>query len=213
MKTRPVLVGVFVLLFSACATPVTPQPAATAIPTRETLPTPEPTQPPVQVEPSPTTASVPATAMKTYTDDFAGFSLDYPANWFLEASALAHAQESFGYSVSVASWDILNPPAPTNKDPNTLPAGGTKIDIAVTKQAMTLEEAVAQQAQNELGTPILAREDVTLANGLPGVIIDMEGFAGLTRTLITILNGNVIYVSGYGNLENFETIALTLRPN
>ena len=37
-------------------------------------------------------------------------------------------------------------------------------------------------------------------------------FAGPIRTLITVLNGNVIYVSGYGDLENFETIALTLRP-
>ena len=84
--------------------------------------------------------------------------------------------------------------------------------MAVLKQSMTLEEAVTQQGQNEMNNPILTRKDVTLANGLPGVIIDMEGFAGLTRTLITILNGNVIYVSGYGNLENFESIALTLRP-
>jgi hypothetical protein len=52
---------------------------------------------------------------------------------------------------------------------------------------------------------------VTLANGLPGVILDVEGMAGPTRTLITVLNGNLIYVSGYGNLENFEAIALTLR--
>ena len=52
---------------------------------------------------------------------------------------------------------------------------------------------------------ILAEKDVTLANGLPGVILDMQGPVGLTRTLITVLNGNVIYVSGYGNLEKFET--------
>ena len=84
--------------------------------------------------------------------------------------------------------------------------------MAVLKQPMTLEEAVAQQEQNEMSNPILAREEVILADGLPGVIIDMEGFAGLTRTLITVLNGNVIYVSGYGNLENFESIAITLRP-
>ena len=94
-----------------------------------------------------------------------------------------------------------------------MPEGATKIDVAVTKQATTLEEAVAQQAENESGAPILAREDVTLAGGLPAVILDVEGFAGLTRTVITVLNGNVIYVSAFGNLENFETIALTLRGN
>jgi hypothetical protein len=79
------------------------------------------------------------------------------------------------------------------------------------KQSMTLEEAVTQQGQSELGTPILARKDVTLANGLPAVILDLDSPIGPIRTLITILNGNVIYVSGYGDLENFETIALTLR--
>jgi hypothetical protein len=75
---------------------------------------------------------------------------------------------------------------------------------------MSLEEAVAQQGEG--GSQILAREDVTLAGGLPGVILDFEGFAGPIRTLITTLNDNVIYVSGYGNLENFESIALSLRP-
>jgi hypothetical protein len=58
---------------------------------------------------------------------------------------------------------------------------------------------------------VLAREDVTLTGSLPAVILDVEGFAGPTRTLITILNGNVIYVSGYGDLERFEAIALSLR--
>jgi hypothetical protein len=33
----------------------------------------------------------------------------------------------------------------------------------------------------------------------------------MIRTLITVLNGNIIFVSGYGNLEHFETIALSLR--
>ena len=149
--------------------------------------------------------------MTTYTDDYAGFSLDYPADWFLESSALAHAQESIAYSISVASWDILHPPAPTNKDPNGIPAGGTKIDVAVTKEPMTLEEAVTEQGQIENMSPILARKDVTLANELPAVILDFDSPIGPVRTLITTLNGNVIYVSGYGDLENYEAIALTLR--
>jgi len=211
MKIKLTLLIAFPLLFSACAAPSTPQPAATAIPTSETLPTPELTEPPVQLEPARTAENMPGVTMTTYTDDFAGFSLDYPANWFLEASALAHAQESIGYNVSVASWDILHPPTPSGKDLNTLPPGATKIDVAVMKQSMTLEEAIAQQSQIENASPILARKDVTLAGGLPAVILDMEGFAGLTRTLITVLNGNVIYVSGYGSLEPFEAIALSLR--
>ena len=199
------------LLFSACAAPAIPPPVVTEIPTEQISSTTEPTQAPVQVEPLPTNESSPALTMTTYTDDSAGFSLEYPAHWYLESSALMHAEESFGYSVSMATWDILNPPTPSGKGQNGIPDGGTKIDVAVTKQAMTLEEALAQQEQNESGSPILAREDVTLANGLPAVILDFEGPFGPIRTLITVLNGNVIYVSGYGNLEPFEAIALSLR--
>jgi hypothetical protein len=149
--------------------------------------------------------------MTTYTDDLAGFSLDYPADWFIDASAAANADQAFAYSVGIATWDLRNPPTPSGKNPNGIPEGGTKIDVNVVREQKTLEEVAAQQAENESGSPILARKDVTLAGGLPGVILDVEGFAGPIRTLITTLNGNVIYVSGYGNLENFEAIALTLR--
>lgn len=211
MKTKLFLLCAFVLLISACAAPSTPQPIDTIVPTVEATSTPEPTQPPVQVEPSPTTESTPAMTMTTYTDDYAGFSLDYPAGWFLESSVLAHVQESIGYSISVASWDILHPPTPGGKNPNGLPAGGAQIDVSVLKQSMTLEEAVTQQGQVENMSPILARKDVTLANGLPAVILDFDSPIGPVRTLITTLNGNVIFVSGYGNLEHYETIALSLR--
>lgn len=213
MKIRIMLLIAFVYLVSACAapTPSALQPIDTIAPTMEATFTPEPTQPPVQVEPSPTTESAPAMAMTTYTDDYAGFSIDYPANWFLEDSALAHAPESIGYSIGIATWDLRNPSPPTGKGQSGIPEGGTKIDVAVTKESMTLEEAVTQQGQIENAGPILARKDVTLANGLPAVILDLDSPIGLVRTLITVLNGYVIYVSGYGNLENFEAIALTLR--
>jgi len=210
MKIKLLLVCVFALLFSACAAPSTPQPVATVIPTSETQPTPESTLPPVKVEPPTIDENMPE--MATYTDDVAGFSIDYPANWFIDGSATSNAGQAFAYSVGISTWDLTNPLPPPGKGQNGLPEGGTKIDVGVVKQAMTLEEAVTQQSQNESGSPILAREDVTLANGLPAVILDFEGPFGPIRTLITVLNGNVIYVSGYGDLEHFEAIALSLRP-
>jgi hypothetical protein len=213
MKIRLILSVIFALLMNACAAPSAPQPVATVLPVTEIPVSPKPTQPATQAEPAPTSETLLATTMLTYTDEVAGFSLDYPAGWFLEDSAAANADQAFAYSVGIATWDLLSPATPPGKGQSGIPEGGTKIDVGVTKQAMTLEEAVAQQRQNESGNPILAQKDVTLAGGLPGVILDMEGFAGLTRTLITVLNGNIIYVSGYGNLENFESIALTLRPN
>jgi hypothetical protein len=205
MKIKFLFLSTLLLMLCACSFSAGTLPAEETSPIEQTIPTSE-------QNPLPTPTSMTTGELLTYTDDFAGFSLDYPAHWFLESSALSHAQESVAYNISIAAWDILNPPTPTGKDLNTLPPGGTKIDVAVMKQAMTLEEAVAQQSQNEMGTPVLARKDVTLAGGLPAVILDVEGFAGLTRTLITVINGNTIYVSGYGNLESFESIALTLRP-
>lgn len=215
MKLRIMPLIVFVYLLSACAahTPSAPQTIDTIIPTLEATSTPEPTLPPVQTKPAPTTESAPAIKMTTYTDNFAGFSIDYPADWFIDASAAADAEQAYAYSVSMSTWDLTNPLPPPGKGQSGIPEGGTKIDVNVMKQPMTLEEVVAQQAENESGSRILAHNDVTLANGLPAVILDVEGFVGLTRTLITVLNGNVIYVSGYGNLENFEAIALSLRAN
>ena len=209
MKIKLLLVCVFALLFSACAAPSIPQPIVTNIPTEEVSSTLELTLPAPPTQPVPTTGNMPE--MATYTDDVAGFLIDYPANWFIDGSATSNAGQAFAYSVGISTWDLTNPLPPPGKGQNGLPEGGTKIDVGVVKQAMTLEEAVTQQSQNESGSPILAREDVTLANGLPAVILDFEGPFGLIRTLITVLNGNVIYVSGYGDLEHFEAIALSLR--
>lgn len=193
MKIGFILFVIFASLFSACAAPNTTQPVDTIVST-----TPEPAVPSTGGNPS---------GLQTYTDTLAGFSLDYPAGWFIEDSVLVHAEESSNYSISIASWDILNPPP--DRQANGLPNGGAKFDVTVIKEPMTLEGAVAQVKQT--GTPVLAQSDVTLANGIPGTILDIEGFAGRARMLIALLNGNVIYVTGYGNLENFETIALSLR--
>jgi len=206
MKTRFLLLDAFLFILSACTLTVTTQPANVTTPASEILPTPEQTLPPAETP-------ISANGMATYTDSIAGFSIDYPTGWFVQSSALANAEQSVAYSISLASWDILSSYTPPGKGQSGIPAGGTKIDVGVMKQSITLEEAIAQQHENESGSAILAQKDVTLADGLRAVILDFEGPFGLVRTLITVLNGNIIYVSGYGDLENFETIALTLRPN
>ena len=193
MKTKTILALIFTLIISACAAPSTPQPV-------EVVSTPESALPP---------ANENLPAMATYTDDLAGFSLDYPPGWFLETSVLQHAEESLSYSISISSWDINNPPPASDRQSNGLPYGGTKFDVTVIKDATTMEAAIEEVRRS--GTPIRAREEVTLANGVPAVILDIEGFAGLSHMLISILNGNVIYVTGYGDLELYEAIAMSLR--
>ncbi|HLO31808.1 MAG TPA: hypothetical protein VK249_21835 [Anaerolineales bacterium] len=206
MKTKILLLGVFALLFSACSTTKVASPTETAVPVIEITSTPEPTLPPTLTNPPSANTNLPA--MRTYTDHLAGFSLDYPATWFLDDSVLASAAQSTAYVIGITSWDVRTYPTPSGKHDNAFPPGATKIEVAVLKQNMTLQEAVTQQSENG---PILAQKDVTLAGGLPGVILDVNGFVGVARTLIVILNGNVIYVTGDGDLKDFETIALSLR--
>ena len=196
MKAKIILVSAFVLLISACAAPSTPAPSETTVPAGGIQSTLEPSPP--------SNGNLPA--MTTYTDDLAGFSLDHPAGWSIESSVLVHAEEVSNYSISLSSWDINNPPP---MGANGLPGNGAKFDVTVIKGATTLEAAVEEVRRT--GTPILAQEDVTLANGVPGVILDIEGFAGRARMLISILNGNVLYVTGYGDLDFFEPVALSLR--
>jgi len=211
MKTNLIESTIVLLILSACAapSPTANQPVEVTVLPIETASMPEPTLPPVQ--PTAIATATEALELATYTDNLAGFSLDYPVDWFLDDSVLANAEQGYAYTVGIATWDLRNPPTPGGKQENALPEGGTKIDVTVVKEPITLEEAVAKQAENELSAPILARKNVTLAGGLPAAILDVEGFAGLARTLITTLNGNVIYVSGYGDLEKFETIVLSLR--
>ena len=160
---------------------------------------------------APATATIPPISdVLTYTDSIAGFSIDYPADWFLESSSLAGANEKQNYTVMITSWDILNA-TPESKG-NMVPNEETKIDIAVFKQNMTLEEVVAQQKQQFTSSnSILFEELITLDSGIQGMLWEIEGLTGPVRTLIVVLNGNVIYISGYGDLQAFDTIALTFR--
>src|SRR5512143_3767176 len=129
MKIRFILFVMFAFLFSAC---VAPAPSSASQSVATTVSTAAPTLSPVQVEPSPAHENVPA--MTTYTDELARFSLDYPAGWFVEDSVLVHAEESSNYSISISSWDILNPPPPSERQVNGLPNGGTKFDVTVIKE-------------------------------------------------------------------------------
>ena len=161
----------------------------------------------------PTETLNPLGEIKIYRDANAGFALNYPAAWFVEDDAAQNAAGSAVYTVSLFSWDRASY-TPTPKDLNTLPDGATKIDITVFKQGPnTLEEAVNQYKNQDTGTPVkfLKEEIWTLNNGEKAVYLESEGALGVMATMITIINGKVVYVSGYGNLTPFQAVALTLR--
>jgi hypothetical protein len=153
-----------------------------------------------------------STDVLTYTDPITGFSMDYPAGWFMDSSALVDANEKQNYVVMITSWDILN--STPEPESHLISSEKTKIDIAVVKQQMSLEEMVAQQKQQITGSDnLLFEELVILENDLQGMLWEIKGLRGPVRTLMIALNGTTVYISGYGNLQGFDKIALTFREN
>lgn len=204
MKNRTLLsIAVTVLLITACGTQtVSSSPHSTRVIELTQIPAANPTQTLISLG-----------EVKIYRDANAGFALDYSAAWFIEDNAAQHAAGSAVYTVSLFSWDRASY-TPTPKDLNTLPDGATKIDITVFNQGPgTLEEAVNQYKNQDSGTPVnfQKEEDWTLNNGEKAVYVESEGAFGVVATMITLVRGRTIYVSGYGNLTQVKAIALSLR--
>jgi hypothetical protein len=198
-------IAMTLMLITACSTQTVPS-------------SPEPTTS-IESAPTQTSAAIPTETpnplgeAKVYRDENAGFALDYPAAWFIEDDAARDAAGSAVYTASLFSWD-RNSYTPTPKDPNTLPEGVTKIDITVFNQGSnSLEEAVHQYRNQSSGTSVnfFKQEDWTLNNGEKATYVESEGAFGVVATLIWLVKGKVIYVSGYGNFTLFKAIALTLR--
>ena len=206
MKHNTLLtIAITVMLITACSSPnVATSPELTTI--IESTPTKAPALIPTKTPNS-------LGEVKVYRDEYAGFALDYPATWQLENNSLQGAAESAVYTSSLFSWDRASY-TPTPKDLNTLPNGATKIDITVFNQSPnTLADAVDQYKNQDGGTSInfLKEDKWTLNSGEKAVYVESEGAFGVVTTMITLVDGKVIYISGYGNLTFFKAIALTLR--
>jgi hypothetical protein len=138
----------------------------------------------------------------TYIDPDVGFSLTYPETWFLDASALKSNESSTRYSVSITSWDARE------NGSSEIPADESKIEIVVLKEDITPNEAAERQKENETDSASISR--ASLESGLQGVVLDVDGPTGLTRTLIVNINGSVVYLKASGNLDPFLSIAMSL---
>lgn len=208
------LVGVPTLV-TACSNAA---PAATLLaplPTRVTA-TRQPTRiVPTAVMPQPTTApqaSVPAPAQGETTrlrDEYAGFEIDYPADWFVTPIGDAAKKNSILYAVTIRSFE-------TKVQSEGIPPGETKIDIGVNKNNAASPQAALEMRKQELanGDPeqkILSEEQWTLANNLQATRLRVASRFGESNELITALNGNTILLGGVGNSSTFDTIARTLR--
>jgi hypothetical protein len=165
-------------------------------------------------QPTPTAATLAGLgiATTTFTDEYAGFSLDYPEGWNITAVDPQIAKESIGYSTSLRS----PMPTPKPKEQDGIQPGAYAIDMTViNKEGTTLEEAVAERreshATDEFQPVVLAEDEWVLPSGLKAVRFLLETRNGVVASMVTVVNGREVIVFGFGELALFEPIAKSLR--
>lgn len=148
----------------------------------------------------------------TFTDEYAGFAFDYPADWVITALDPSIAQTSSLYTHSLRS------PMPTRgpKQQEGIPPGATGIDVVViNEEGKTLEEAVAERKQSyredEFQPTVVSEDPWTLPSGLKAVRFLLDTRNGRVANMVTVVNGRVVMFSGMGELALFEPIAQSLR--
>lgn len=151
-------------------------------------------------------------AVATFTDEFAGFAIDYPADWNLNALDPAIAQQSIVYTTSIRS------PFPTTgpKQQEGFPPGTAGIDVTILAGDKSLEQAIAEYKENmkndEVPPTVLSEEEWVLPSGEKALVLMLETRIGRAANMITVINGRPIYVVGMGELAFFEPIAKSIRP-
>ncbi|MFN8597203.1 MAG: hypothetical protein U0559_13600 [Anaerolineae bacterium] len=137
--------------------------------------------------------------LQTYRSTAYGIEVDYPAGWILESSG---------------DGAILWSKQPVKVGVGGVPADVAKIDIGgELGSTVTLDELVARQKQGvaEVNGKILSEEALTLASGLRAIRMSVSAM-GDNVTLLTIVNGHPVVLTGYGDLGRFDEVARTLRP-
>lgn len=175
------------------------------------LPEPTATEPAVVEEPAPTqppepTHAVPVTSL--YRDDLAGYELDYPVGWMLEASAEVGSRAS---QATLASWGHVPGDVVTER-----PSDSTLVTLLV-YQWDPKRDLAAYVAQRKLAWEasdfvILREENLTLSGLQPAQAFVIETPDKLQAFfLFTMVGDAYLQVSGDGNLDLVREIALTTR--
>lgn len=147
--------------------------------------------------PAPTYTPVPLGA--TYTDPAAGYSIDYPAGWFLYPNP--------GGGAILTSYDV-------DKEAGRggVPADEAKLDIVLDPAGHP--ETPAQTAERvRAEVEVLFEFEAELVSGYPMVRLQVRSEIGGTMAiLLTAIDGTSFQLQGFGDLSRFDAIAGTLRP-
>lgn len=202
----------------------TPTPPAfsdeTGVPTTDpNLPT--PTRTPVGLFQTLEDVGVPAA---TYQDQVTGLAFDYPANWIINPISDADKKSSVIYTVTLRSGEVTRGP----KQQEGIPPGMTAVDVTVVKNGpktytQAVNERRASAANNESGQVVViqSEEEWVLRGGLPAhhflYNLGKDPTAGanspdnMSSELVTMINGQMVMVSGVGDQSLFNIVAGSLR--
>jgi hypothetical protein len=214
MKQILLLLSLGAIVLSACgALPAASTPAA-GVQTDMTAPPPSD----VQVLPSSTSfvptategapeAKQPAASFEaqTYTNQAAGFALDYPAGWTVNETVVGDrgAQVQF-----LSSPDLANA--------TTLPAGATRVSATVyqwdPKNDLAAYVANRKAAWEASGFQILEEEQLVLDLGLPAVRFTVQTPESQAVFLFAAIGEQYLEVSGEGDLLLVNEIVRRVRP-
>jgi hypothetical protein len=156
----------------------------------------------------PTTAPVIETTQlsftpATFTDESAGFELDYPAEWTLDPSSQVGTR---------GGQALLLSPGTT---PETVADGGTRVSVTtyLWDPKNDLDAYVAQRkvAWDASGFAITREEQWQLADGRTAYVFVTQMPEQPSFTLFTTIGEDYLQISGEGDLALVEEIAHTLR--
>jgi hypothetical protein len=175
------------------ATPAPPA-AEQATPAAGNAPTPE------AVAEAPQLSFTPA----TYTDESAGFALDYPSDWTLDPSSQIGVR---------GGQALLLSPGTTIE---TLPDGGTRVAIVtyVWDPKNDLDAYIAQRkvAWDASGFAITREEAWELPDGRAAYVFEVNTPETPTFMFFTTVGEDYLQIAGEGDQALIEEIARTFRP-
>lgn len=203
MKRLSLVVFATVLWLATCSAPQpdVPVPLQTDAPATETAVPPTPTEAPVSE------GKLPAAPFESqvYSNEEAGFALDYPAGWTVNETVVGPRGTQVQFLSSPELVDIA-----------TLPEGTTRLSANIyewdPKNDLVAFVANQKNAWSGSGFTILDEQQLTLELGLPAVQFTIQTPESQAVFLIAALEDRYLVISGEGNLELVQQIVQRVRP-
>jgi peptidyl-Lys metalloendopeptidase len=151
---------------------------------------------PAPEPPTTTSTPEPPAGFKQYQDSVTGVSVYVPESWVV-------IEVIPGQSAILQSY-------PEDKYVGGEPfePGDTKCDLTIRLPDVSMADAI-QSLRSDPTVTIVSEQEITLRSGKPGIRVEVDSM-GRSLSLITEVNGRVVVLACFGELEPFDEIAVTI---